>query len=51
MQISVTETDTGLEFTTGRVEIFIEWWPTNTIHNRKAAPHSATPELLQLLTS
>jgi len=37
MQVSVTETDTGLEFTTGRVEIFIEWWPTNTIHNRKAA--------------
>ena len=29
MQISVAETDTDLEFTAGRVEIFIEWWPTN----------------------
>ena len=29
MQISVAETDTGLESTAGRVEIFIEWWPIN----------------------
>ncbi len=52
MQISVAGTDTGSESTASRAEIFIAWRPINH-HPQTGKPpsHSATPELLQLLTS
>ena len=52
MQIPVAETDTGVESTPSRIEIFFAWRPINH-HPQAGKPpsHSATPELLQLLTS
>jgi len=52
MQIPVAETDTGVESTASRLEIFIAWRPINHHpYTGKPPSHSATPELLQLLTS
>ena len=52
MQMPVAETDTGIESTASRVEIFFARTPINH-HSQtgKTPSHSATPELLQLLTS
>jgi len=51
MQISMAGTDAGFESIGSRVEIFIAWRPINHRPQTGRAPcHSATPELLQLLT-
>ena len=52
MQKSVAGTDTGFESAASRFEIFIAWRPINH-HPQTGKPpsHSATLELLQLLTS
>ena len=45
------ETDTAVESTPSRIEIFFDWRPIYH-HPRAGTPsHSATLELLQLLTS
>src|SRR5271166_3925790 len=51
MQIPVAGTDTGVESTVCEVEIFITGVPINHhLQSGKPPSHSATPELLQLLT-
>jgi hypothetical protein len=52
MQISAAEQILGFESTASRVEFFIAWRPTNHYPQTGKLPsHSATPELLKLLTS
>jgi hypothetical protein len=52
MQKAVAGTDTGFESAASRFESFITWRPINHYPETGKPPsYSATPELLQLLTS